>query len=337
MGRAGSGGGGGHSSSGHSSSRSSGGHHSSSSSSRAGSGSSSYGRSSYSSSSYHRNDYDRGYHSVYNRGYNHSRHKSNTVIINNGTPSVKNAIVSSVTLIILVIVLFFMGNAISGKGVVNTRDRDKLTGVPAFNSKCVTDELDWFDNVSQAGKRLDNFYDKTGIQPYVYLKAYDSELRTDSEKEAFANELFDELGLAENTFLYVYFAEKNESDVGYMCYVNGKQVDSIMDAEAVDIFWGYIDKYWYTDLSTDSVFQNTFDDTAKTIMTKSKTTIDLLIPVVIGVIVIGSIVGVLVIMKTKRKNEAEKAKETERILNSSMNNLVNSSESDPLIDKYNNQ
>ena len=327
MGRAGSGSShSSHSSSGHSSSRSSGGHHSSSS----GSGSSSYSRSG--SSSYSSSSYSGGY-SGYNRITGGNSH---TTVIYNGTPSVKHAIVSSITLIVIVAVLLFF-NLYDGNSPVSTRNRDKLLDVPAFNSKCVTDELSWFDNVSQAGKKLNNFYDKTGIQPYVYLKAYDPGLTTDSEKEAFANVLFDELGLSENAFLYVYFAEKNESDVGYMCYVNGKQVDSIMDAEAVDIFWGYIDKYWYTDLSTDSVFQKTFDDTAKTIMTKSKTAIDLLIPIVIAVIVISIVVGVLIIMKTKRKHEAEKAEETERILNSSMNNLVNSSESDPLIDKYNNQ
>lgn len=46
--------------------------------------------------------------------------------------------------------------------------------------------------------------------------------------------------------------------------------------EAVEIFWNNIDKYWYTDLSTDEVFVNAFNDTAKTIMHVSITNKDIL-------------------------------------------------------------
>ena len=79
-----------------------------------------------------------------------------------------------------------------------------------------------------------------------YIPGVDS----DSQKEEYARQLYEENIDNESTFLYVYFAKENESesdDPGYMCYVNGIQVSSVMDAEALDIFWAYLDKYWYTD------------------------------------------------------------------------------------------
>lgn len=53
-------------------------------------------------------------------------------------------------------------------------------------------------------------------------------------------------------------------------------VIGLIAQEAVEIFWNNIDKYWYTDLSTDEVFVNAFNDTAKTIMHVSITNKDIL-------------------------------------------------------------
>lgn len=57
-----------------------------------------------------------------------------------------------------------------------------------------------------------------------------------------------------------------ENDVGYMVYVNGLNVDSVMDEEAVEIFWDYVDEYWYFELSTDDMLIEIFNSTADAIM-----------------------------------------------------------------------
>lgn len=239
-----------------------------------------------------------------------------------------------VCLFILVVMIFGICANISSKPQ-STRNRDKLTQVPAYNADCIIDELYWFDSQKYTGQKLESFYNETGIQPYIYLRDYDASLKTDKEKEEYAVELFDELGLTENTFLYVYFAEEDvENDVGFMCYVNGKMVDSIMDSEAIGIFWGYIDSLWYTDYSTDTVFTETFKKTAKTIMHRSTTTKDIIFVAIVGCAIAIIPVSVIIVMNKKRKHEAERAKETERIFKASMEDLSKSSESDPLIDKY---
>jgi hypothetical protein len=223
----------------------------------------------------------------------------------------------------------------SSATVTSTKNREKITGVAPFDSDCVTDELGWFDNAGSAGKRLKEFYTKTGIQPYVYLNSYGSALSTDSQKEAYADTLFDELGLPENAFLYVYFAEKDQdNDVGYMCYVSGNQAEAIMDDEAVEIFWNYIDRYWYSSLSTDEMFEKVFLGTGTTIMKKTTNIADVLKYFVIGATVIAGLGLVVLILKIKRENEAKKAAETERILRTPMQDLVDGSDNDPLVNKY---
>ena len=118
--------------------------------------------------------------------------------------------------------------------------------------------------------------------------------------------------LANNEMIMV---EDVDNEVGYMCYVNGKQVDSVMDAEAVDIFWGYLDRNWYSDMSTDELFTNAFIMTAETIMTKSRTKTDVVFVLAAGFVIIGILFAAISAMKTKRRHERERAEETQRILN----------------------
>ena len=180
---------------------------------------------------------------------------------------------------------------------------------------------------------MQEFYNKTGIQPYIYLKDYDSSLTTDSAKTAFAEDYYDQYIDNEHTFLFVYFGEYNENDVGYMSYVNGYQVTSVMDAEAIDIFWAYVDNYWYSDLSTTDMFTKIFNDTAKRIMDKSTTAADVGKTFGIVILVIVLIVGVVIILNKVHKNAAAKAAETQAILNADIDTLADK-EQDDLLNKY---
>ncbi len=195
----------------------------------------------------------------------------------------------------------------------STRNREKLNAGLSFDSGCIVDEIGWFDSVSAAGRQLRTFYDKTGVQPYIVLLQYHPELATDSQKESYAQDYYEENIDNEATFLYMYFAEEDvDNEVGYMCYVNGKQVDSVMDAEAV---WGYLDRNWYSGMSTDDLFVNAFTSTAETIMAKTRTKTEIIFILVAGVVIIGIIAAVITAMKTRRRHERERAEETQRILN----------------------
>lgn len=326
MGRAGAGGGGdGHSGGGHSSSRSSGGHHVSSGSSgrRAGGGGSSYsGRSSYGGGGF------------YGGGFYPRPPRRSTVIVSHGGSF--NAVISLIIFVVILIAAFGgfpSSNSSSTKSVPkSTQNRERLESGVGYDNNCIVDNIGWFDNVTKTEKSIKKFYDKTGVQPYIVLNAYDSTLLTDTAKEEYAKKWYDEHIKNESTFLYMYFAEPDtDNDVGYMAYVNGKQVSSVMDSEAIEIFWAYVDKYWYSDMSTDDMFITIFTKTADRIMTKSTTAADVgnNAVKVIGVIVVFA--GIIVVMVIRRKHKAEEAKETEKILNTPLNG---DSEADDLLKKY---
>ncbi len=163
----------------------------------------------------------------------------------------------------------YTGNASGSSSTASSAksSRTKLESGIAFDSDCITDELDWLDDISATGKSLETFYDLTGVQPYVYFKAYDSSLDSKSEKADFAEDWYNDNIDNEYTFLYVYFAEEESSEeVGYMYYVNGSEVDAVMDSDAIDVFWDYVDEYWYSDLSTDDMLTEIFTSTAEAIM-----------------------------------------------------------------------
>ena len=326
MGRAGAGGGGGgHSGGGHSSSRSSGGHHVSSGSSgrRADGGGGIYsGRSSYGGGGF------------YGGSFYPRPPRRSTVIVSHGGSF--NAIISLIIFIVVLIGAFGgfpSSNSSSTKSVPkSTQNRERLESGVGYDNNCIVDNIGWFDNVTKTEKSIKQFYDKTGVQPYIVLNAYDSTLLTDTAKEEYAKKWYDEHIKNESTFLYMYFAEPDtDNDVGYMAYVNGKQVPSVMDSEAIEIFWAYVDKYWYSDMSTDDMFTTIFTKTADRIMTKSTTAADVGNNAikVIGVIIVFA--GIIVVMVLRRKHKAEEAKETEKILNTPLNG---DSEADDLLKKY---
>lgn len=326
MGRAGAGGGGGgHSGGGHSSSRSSGGHHVSSGSSgrRADGGGGIYsGRSSYGGGGF------------YGGSFYPRPPRRSTVIVSHGGNF--NAVMSLIIFVVVLIAAFGgfpSSNSSSTKSVPkSTQNRERLESGVGYDNNCIVDNIGWFDNVTKTEKSIKKFYDKTGVQPYIVLNAYDSTLLTDTAKEEYAKKWYDEHIKNESTFLYMYFAEPDtDNDVGYMAYVNGKQVPSVMDSEAIEIFWAYVDKYWYSDMSTDDMFTTIFTKTADRIMTKSTTAADVgnNAVKVIGVIVVFA--GIIVVMVVRRKHKAEEAKETEKILNTP---LSGDSEADDLLKKY---
>lgn len=241
-------------------------------------------------------------------------------------PSRRSSSIGSIltAIFFLFVFLFVFVSSFSNDKQVSTRNREKIENPVAYTNDCVKDEIGYVEDVSALSRNLQNFYNKTGIQPYIYLKAYDASLSTDAEKEEYARDWYDKNIDNEDTFLYVYFEDADPDEVGYMAYVNGKEVTSVMDAEAVSIFWNYIDRYW-TDgsLTMVQVFTKTFDSTAKTIMTKSTTGKDLAKKgILFGTVLVG-VVAVIVILRMHYKRQKEKAQETVEILNTPLDHQDN--------------
>lgn len=341
MARGGSGGhaGSSHSSGGFSSGRSSGGFSSGSSSHRSGSGSGG-----------HRSGSSGSYGSSHSHGYSHRtvvhteyypphRHYHTTTVYHTSRRTSLAAILS-VALIIVVVALILAGPQICGQPSVpkSTVNRDRLDSGYGYVMDCVDDEAGELANARNVGNELQDFWKKTGVQPWIYVKAYDpandpSRLSQD-DREALANTYFDDNGLTEATFLTVFF-ENSYGDIylDYTVYVVGKQADAVMDAEACTIYEAFVKELWYNDaLTTDEVFAGAYTKTADRIMDKSTTGFDVAFVFGIGLVLVIVIIGAVVVMRIRRKHEKERSEETERILNTPISEL--DSDDDEVLHKY---
>lgn len=215
---------------------------------------------------------------------------------------------------------------------VSTYQRTPLQG-GSYDEDCVRDEIGWIGSSEAAtlGRDLRYFWEKTGVQPYIVLLDYDEELTDEAAQYSYADAYFAEEIDSEDALLLMYFNDAPGDAGGWGDWqaVKGHQVDAVMDDEAMTILWAYLDRYWYGDYSEAEVFANTLRDTADRIMQRTTTRADILKWVLIVVLIVVVIVGILLIMRTRRKHKAEENAETERILNTPLEDIE-----DPTLEKY---
>jgi hypothetical protein len=176
-------------------------------------------------------------------------------------------------IVVIAITISILGSCVSNgynnNSVTKSVTREKLKTSGSFDSNCIIDELDWFDDVKSAEKDLKTFYDKTGVQPYVMLKEYDSSLIDDYSLDEYSYDYYVDNIVNEDSFLFVYIDGAN-GDFGNYMYVVGDNAAAVMDDTAIDIFFDYIDDYWDDgNISTDDMFVNAFNNTATRIMGNS--------------------------------------------------------------------
>ena len=144
--------------------------------------------------------------------------------------------------------------------------REKLELDISYNENCVIDELGWVDDSAELGSGLSVFYEQTGIQPYIYLRSFDDSLTTEDEMLAFAEDWYEDNIDNEGTFLFVYYAGESDADDGYMCYVCGSDITSVMDEDAISVFWDNVDLYWDSDTDAAEMLLAIYENTAEDIM-----------------------------------------------------------------------
>ena len=197
----------------------------------------------------------------------------------------------------------------SGSVSKSTVAREPLPLSASNETGYYTDEEDWFSRPSALEKGLKYFYQKTGVQPYVYV-AGSSHGTTISALQAFADEQYDELFSDEAHYLMVFY---DNGSGGYSwAYSVGTQAKSVMDNEANEILADYIDRYYYDNTITDEEFFSlSFEKTADRIMTVTKPASAYIMPVV-------GVVAVLVIAfiwwRAAVKARQKKAEQTAKIL-----------------------
>lgn len=252
-----------------------------------------------------------------------------------------SAIGTVVAMFIIFVALFMMigvfasiGGEMSSNVPKSTVNREPISG-GSFTQNCVVDEIGWVredgSSETKLGGKLEYFWRETGIQPYVVLLEKSYEYSSADVRWDFADALYDQItGGREDAILVVYFDDEPD---GQWEMVKGKLASSVMDDEACEIFWGMNDRYWYDlNYTVPQAIENMFDKTADSIMRKATTGLDVMKTAMLVVAVIMVIVGIVTIMKTRRKHEAERAAETEAILQAGQNQQTFGSGGDDLSD-----
>lgn len=192
------------------------------------------------------------------------------------------------------------------------------------------DDINWIHDEKTLLKGLKTFYDKTGVQPYLWItdningKAKPNTSDFETALKSKYSELFKDEG-----HVIVCFMESSPS-VYATYYWAGSAAKGVIDDEAGEILLDVIDSKYTSDLSDEEMFSKSFSDAATRMMKVGHTTKQLIIIAVIVLLCLGFVVSVYLWVKTRAKARAEEAEETQRILNTPIDEIGES-----VLDKYN--
>ena len=192
------------------------------------------------------------------------------------------------------------------------------------------DDINWIHDEKTLLKGLKTFYDKTGVQPYLWItdningKAKPNTSDFETALKSKYSELFKDEGHA-----IVCFMESSPS-VYATYYWAGSAAKGVIDDEAGEILLDVIDSKYTSDLSDEEMFSKSFSDAATRMMKVGHTTKQLIIIAVIVLFCLGFVVSVYLWVKTRAKARAEEAEETQRILNTPIDEIGES-----VLNKYN--
>ena len=282
---------------------------------------------SYSSSSYSGSSYSshRHYHSSSILGHRHY----------NSSISVKVFLAIWCLVFLYIMLSVVMESYKSSASITNSIERTKLHSGNSFMTGCIVDNSNLFSNDVYMETALKEFWEETGVQPVIVTNEYDSSVNSDDDAFDWGCAFYDRFLYREDVFLTVFFNGYGDNpDEGYVAVVGGYQSDSVMDSAAIETWWNYFDRYWYSDCDWDDLFVKTYIETGNTIMTVSINGWDVLIWIIVAVIIIAVIVGVIVVVNVKRSAAKEKAEADAAILNADISKSKLPDEINDLADKY---
>lgn len=237
-----------------------------------------------------------------------------------------------IAVILLASMLPFMGEGSSYSVTKSTVAREALPPGSVKETAYYSDTLNWINNPARLQEGMKNFYQKTGVQPYLYLaESLDGNYSpTDNEARASMEALYDTL-FDDEAHLLLVFTEHNERYHSWV--LTGTQADSVIDTEAREILLDYIDRYYYSDLNEDEMFSQAFDDAATRIMTVTRSP---WIPVLIVVGVLAVLVLLFIWWKKAKEQKNKEAEQVEDILNTPLETFGDTQAED-LSKKYEDQ
>ena len=222
----------------------------------------------------------------------------------------------------------------SGYSATTSSDtvRTKLESGDVSKTAYYTDEDgDWIHSANKLEKGLSHFYDKTGVQPYIYILKNGSVTSVD-ELNKKSSELYGQLFSDEGHFLLVFC---DAGDGTFNCgYTVGTKARTVLDDEALGVLKDELNNAYNNAGSDEEVFSDAFYSTADTIMKAAEDEQQSATAGKVGLIVLGVAAAggiAYVVVRNKKKADAERKQRADDILNTPLEKFGDSD--DPTSDK----
>lgn len=240
--------------------------------------------------------------------------------------------------ILLVLALGIVAVALGGSSdsvTKSTVQRETLPASAVNETDYYTDEAGWISNKNELTSGMKDFYQRTGVQPYLYiLRDYNgSTTPSTTQLQQFAEQEYDTLFTDEGHFLLVFCDTGSGS---YNCgYAVGSQAKTIMDSEAVSVLADYLDRYYSSNMEDEEFFSTVFQKTGERIMTVTKSQAPM---VIIVIVIAGAVVAVVFLLyrwrEKARREKRRRDKEMEDILQTPLEQFGDEDEAENLAKKY---
>ena len=161
---------------------------------------------------------------------------------------------------------------------------------------------------------LEYFYEKTGVQPYLWITGEEvgAEYQSEGSLEDWAEDKYAELFGEDEGHLLIVFREYPDESGDYICTVTpGYNASTVvMDDQAREILLDYIDYYYEkTEYDEGEFFEMALKKAADRIMTKQLSNREII--TIVTVVVIAAIV-IVIIVNVRKKRKIAVAKEQTR-------------------------
>jgi hypothetical protein len=245
-------------------------------------------------------------------------------------------VVLTITIWIVLISFFF-----SLVGGVSTQNGDYITKSTINRKKLhlnvsdkegyFTDECGWIRNRAELEKGLKQFYNSTGVMPYIYIiNNVAGDYNPSSQKlEQFVESAYEKLFDDEGHILLLFWDYGGAYE--YVLWL-GADTIPLMDSEACDILFDYLDYYYYYAETEEAFFADAFAKAGKHMMQVTRSPIYYIM--IVGVVGLG-IFACYMIWKKRQEKEAARKKRAEEILNTPLEKFgTNGDVIDDLEKKY---
>ena len=205
--------------------------------------------------------------------------------------------------------------AIGGRAQV-TRSTVNRTALPRDAADTsvpnLVDDLRWIGNTALLNRGMNNFHNRTGVRPILYITgSIDGNTNpTIAQISAYADRRYTELTNGCEAHVLLLIFESNTLEEAYIRV--GSQARVVIDEEAYNIILDYIVRHWGSRMDEDELFSRVFDESSQRIMRVDRSPW-------IPVLIVAGILLILVLLffwwKRKQEQKNLEAEQTERILN----------------------